>query len=50
MTVSTKDMFSRSLDDLADTETVHQALGLLLTGEKFFRLNPPLKGWWKEKK
>ena len=43
MTVSTKDMFSRSLDVLADTETVHQVLGLLLTGEKYFRLNPPLK-------
>ena len=49
MTVSTKDMFSRSLDVLADTETVHQVLGLLLTGEKYFRLNPPLKGgvWTK---
>ena len=43
MVVSTKDMFSRSLDVLADTETVHQMLGLLLTGEKYFRLNPPLK-------
>ena len=43
MTVSTKDMFSRSLGVLADTETVHQVLGLFLTGEKYFRLNPPLK-------
>ena len=43
MTVSTKDMFSRSLDVLADTETVHQVLGLLLAEEKYFRLNPPLR-------
>ena len=43
MTVSTKDMFIRSLGVLADTETVHQVLGLFLTEENYFRLNPPLK-------
>ena len=41
--VSTKDLFSKSFDILADTETVHKVLRLLLDGEKYFRLNPPLQ-------
>jgi hypothetical protein len=36
------DMFSRSMGVLVDTETVHQVLGLLLTGEMYIWRNKTL--------
>ena len=41
--ITTKDVLTRSLDALADTETAHQVLKHFLDSERYFRLSPPLQ-------
>ena len=38
--ISTKDVLTRSLNALADTETAHQVLKHFLDSERYFRLSP----------
>ena len=40
--VSTKDLFPKAIDVLADTETTHHVLEMLID-EKYYRLNPTLE-------
>jgi len=41
--ISTKDVLTRSLNALADTETAHQVMKHFLDSERYFRLSPPLQ-------
>ena len=41
--ISTKDVLTRSLNALADTETAHHVLKHFLDSERYFRLSPPLQ-------
>ena len=41
--MSANDLFSKSFNNLADKETVHKVHRLLLSREKYFKLNHPLQ-------